>query len=377
MITNTGKNIIAKFLIGQAPAYASYMAFGCGEKPLGTSSQYGDYSNRENLTFEMLRVPITSRGYVVEDDVQKIVFTAELPTEERYEVTEVGVFSAKADPALTSTDSRTLVSFSSTENWEYHTDTLSTSIYAASGPLHEDSNNIIVVKNGDVVQKVFTANADNVTFQNSLRVNRHERPRFLNNTIFLSGDLSSIDEDFDTTDNSDHIHLTGRSFNLSKNSPLDELRLAFSVINKSAASTDVPDAVRIIVEFATSDSASTGDRAKFQIEVTNGFGIGRQDLSANRYVVAKAKLEELAKSSSFNWQDVAVIKIFATVINGGVPSPDYLIGIDALRLENTTSTNPLYGMTGYSVIKTDDALPVIKGLNTSNMAEFRFGMDVQ
>ena len=377
MITNTGKNIIAKFLIGQAPAYASYMAFGCGEKPLASSDSYADYSNRENLSFEMIRVPITSRGYVVEDDVQKIVFTAELPTEERYEVTEVGVFSAKADPSLISSDSRTLLSFSSTENWEYHTSTSSKSIFAAVGPLHEDSNNIIVVKNGDVVQKVFTANADNITFQNSLRVARHERPRFLNNTIFLSGDMSNIDSSFDTSANPDHIHLTGRSFNLSKNSPLDELRLAFSVISKSAANTDVPDAVRIIVEFATSDSASTGDRAKFEIEVANGSGAGRQDFGANRYVVAKAKLEELAKSSSFNWQDVTVVKIFATVINGGVPSSDYLIGIDALRLENTTSVNPLYGMTGYSVIKTDDGLPVIKNLNTSNMAEFRFGMDVQ
>ena len=34
MITNTGKSIIAKYLVGQAPAYASYIAIGCGPKPL-------------------------------------------------------------------------------------------------------------------------------------------------------------------------------------------------------------------------------------------------------------------------------------------------------------------------------------------------------
>ena len=33
MITNTGKDIIAKYLMGNAPAYASYMALGCGPKP--------------------------------------------------------------------------------------------------------------------------------------------------------------------------------------------------------------------------------------------------------------------------------------------------------------------------------------------------------
>ena len=33
MITNTGKEIIAKYLMGTAPAYASYIAVGCGTKP--------------------------------------------------------------------------------------------------------------------------------------------------------------------------------------------------------------------------------------------------------------------------------------------------------------------------------------------------------
>ena len=36
MITNTGKEIIAKYLIGTAPAFASYLAIGCGAKPRST-----------------------------------------------------------------------------------------------------------------------------------------------------------------------------------------------------------------------------------------------------------------------------------------------------------------------------------------------------
>jgi hypothetical protein len=33
MITTTGQSIIAKYLIDQAPAYASYIAIGCGSRP--------------------------------------------------------------------------------------------------------------------------------------------------------------------------------------------------------------------------------------------------------------------------------------------------------------------------------------------------------
>ena len=37
MITEFGKGIIGKYLIGQAPAYASYIAIGCGATPVSSS----------------------------------------------------------------------------------------------------------------------------------------------------------------------------------------------------------------------------------------------------------------------------------------------------------------------------------------------------
>ena len=87
MITEKGKSIIAKYLIGQSPAYASYIAIGCGAKPLDSSTGvFGDYSDQKSLDFEMLRVPIISRGFVNEDGDDKIVLTAELPSDERYEI---------------------------------------------------------------------------------------------------------------------------------------------------------------------------------------------------------------------------------------------------------------------------------------------------
>ena len=94
MITNTGKGIIGKYMLGQAPAYASYLAVGCGPQPLQTEDVSDDFATKTNLDFEMFRVPISSRGFVNENGIDKIVLTAELPTEERYEITEVGLYSA-------------------------------------------------------------------------------------------------------------------------------------------------------------------------------------------------------------------------------------------------------------------------------------------
>ena len=34
MITTIGKQIIAKYLMGTTPSYASYIALGCGPKPI-------------------------------------------------------------------------------------------------------------------------------------------------------------------------------------------------------------------------------------------------------------------------------------------------------------------------------------------------------
>jgi hypothetical protein len=186
MITNKGKEIVAKYLLGTAPSFASYIAVGCGPKPRpNVDAIYGASSvgttvtcdstvglwvgaavydilagtgsipfntlvteiisatqfilssapttplsaatvkvetdhEKECLDFEMFRVPIISRGYVSEDGVDKIVLSAELPAEERYEISEIGVFPAGSNPSAGQYDSKTVVAFSNSENWKYH-----------------------------------------------------------------------------------------------------------------------------------------------------------------------------------------------------------------------------------------------------------------
>jgi hypothetical protein len=382
MITNTGKSIIGKYLLGQAPAYASYIAVGCGAQPLDTVDPYGDYSNKENLDFEMFRVPISSRGFVNDGGTEKIVFTAELPTEERYEITEIGLYSAGSNPAVGAYGSKMVFVFTDTENWQYHTASSAQAIPTISQPLDSPLNdNIIATTN-----KVFQTNADNLIFFNYDRAERYERSRFLNNTILIRGDDSdlTIDSSTGTSEShfvvepgSNHIHVLGANVDFNRNSPTDELRLAFSIISKDGSASSGPDTVRILVDFSSTDAENTGEFARFEIDLENGNGSGATfDFSTNRYYVATTQLQDLYQTQGFTWNAVTTVKIYACAIVSDAPSDDYYIALDALRLENVSSINPLYGMTGYSVVKNPDATTVIKSSNTSNYVEFRFSVGV-
>ncbi len=373
MITNKGKSILGKYLLGQTPAYASYIAIGCGAKPLDTTDALGDYSAKTNLDFEMLRVPISSRGFVSEGGTEKIVFTAELPAEERYEITEVGVFSAKSNPSAGAYDSKTVFSFTSAEDWNYHTSSASTAITPISTALDASDDNVI-----STTLKVFQTNADNSIFYKTSRAARYERCRFLNNVILMRGDDATLTVSgghFVIGAGSNHIHYTRPSVNFSQNSPTDQLRLAFSVVNKDGDSGLAPDTVRILVDFASTDSGS-GEYARFEAEITNGTDPGEYDLTENRYIVVSKERQELYTSANFTWSAVTVAKIYVSTIYDGAVSGNYYVALDSMRLENIGTVNALYGLTGYSVIQNADSESIIKSPNTSNYVEFRFSIGV-
>jgi len=382
MITNTGQAIIGKYLLGQAPAYASYIAVGCGAQPLATADPYGDYSTKENLDFEMFRVPISSRGFVNDGGTEKLVLTAELPTEERYEITEIGLYSAGSNPSAGAYDSKTVFAFTQGENWQYHDQTSATSIPTITEPLDDPNDDNIIA----TTDPVFQTNADNSIFFKSPRAERYERCRFLNNMIMVVGDDADLTIDPSTGSSgghfyiepgSNHIHLTGADVDFSRNAPTDELRLAFSLISKDGDSASVPDTVRILVEFASTDAENAGEFARLEIELDNGSGTGgTYDFSTNRYFVITEQLQNLYVTNGFTWDAVTVVKIYTSIQVSDAPSGDYYIAYDALRLENVSTINPLYGLTGYSVVKNADAETIIKNPNTSNYIEFRFTVGV-
>lgn len=386
MITNKGTNILAKYLIGQAPAYASFVSVGIGPKPLGLNDANGNYQAKTEMDFEVLRVPISSRGYIYDDQGNaSVVFVGELPTDQRYEFSEIGIFSAKSNPAAGSYGSRMLYTFSDSESWEFHGQDSAVGIVQYLEPLYlndEQEQSIILVPD-----TVFRTNPDNAVFNSDIRLGRYERSRFLDRTMLIRGDMSTLETvngrlslvPNDTSYNSTHIHLAGVTPNLNKNAPGDELRLAFSVVNKLDTQTQALDSVKILIEFASTDAIEPDNFARMEIDL----GSEDVDFSANRYVIAKSKLEDLVKSAGFTWTNVNIIKIYVSVYEQAlnpedppVLSDNFYVALDGLRFENLTAISPLYGLTGYSVIKNSTSSPIVKQSNSSNLVEFRFGLDV-
>jgi hypothetical protein len=380
MITEFGKGIIGKYLIGQAPAYASYIAIGCGPTPAEANSPDVDYSSKKTLDMEMFRVPVISRGYVNDNGVNKVVLTAELPTEDRYEISEIGLYSAGSNPSASVNDSRTVFAFDDSKEWVIGS---GTSIPTVSTPLDAGDNGVDDLGTDEIslTYPVFKTNADNRVFANTSRVARYERSRFLNRMLVVRGNHSSLE--VVTTNSVDHLNptvgsyisLSGESFNFTQNAPTDELKLAFSVINRVAGSSQVPatvpDEVRILIDFSSSATFGSEEWARFEIILDD------YDFENNRYIVITKQLQELYKSApGFSWNSVDNVRIYTSVLKDDVVSPDFYVAYDALRLENKNESNPLYGMTGYTVIKNTNANTIVKQANKTSYVEFRFSMDV-
>jgi hypothetical protein len=390
MITNTGKSILTKYMLGQTTSYASYIALGCGAKPISSTYNWTTDSSgyktafkaKTEMDFEMLRVPIISRGYA---DGQ-LVLTAELPTTERYEISEIGLYPAVQNPSAGIADSRNLFTFSTTEKWYSQEGTASPQVEltAVSSALDEESvDNSINFTDGVFTESsaAFRASATNVLFSNTERIGRYELPRFFDSSIFVLGNgvamASTVDTDAEVlaysvqaTDN--FITLENTQADLTRNSPADKIKVALSLVNKDGAgTTNHPDRVNVIVDFIASNN---GSYARFgKTEDVSGYS------SSNRYVVLSQTLGEMTitnSGSGFKWRNVNTIKIYVSVFDGGSLSTNHYVSLDAIRMENVSSPNPLYGLTGYTVIENTSSQTFVKENNTQALVEFRFSMDV-
>ena len=363
MITNDGKELISKYLLGQAPEYATHISIGSGAIPLDLNDTPPSSSILQAKTvmdFETARVPITTKGFVDDNGITKLAFSAELPKESRYDITEVGLWSAGANNLAINSDSRMLFNFS--EPWEKH----DTSISAI--PFLET-----IGTSGDITvsDTVFSASSSNITLRTSQRLARKEGPRYLNNKIFVRGDTSEItgsSGSWAATSSSTHIHLNGINFLIGNNSPSDKLKLAFSLINKTAAGTEgLPDQVKILVEFYRNEVTTTRGFARAEIDIAGS------EFVDNSYHVAEISISDLITSDDFSSGEIRIARIFASVIDSGSPSDDWYIALDGFRIDNVSTVNPLYKMVGYSIVKIDGN-PIVKFQNTNNYIEFRLSL---
>jgi hypothetical protein len=105
------------------------------------------------------------------------------------------------------------------------------------------------------------------------------------------------------------------------------------------------------------------------------------DFDVNRYFVVNKELKDLNITQGFPWKSVDTIKVYSQVLTGASTANtvdgSYYVALDALRVESKNNINPAYGLTGYTVIRNIDSLPIVKSPNTSNYIEFRFAMDVE
>jgi hypothetical protein len=438
MITSVGQSILSKYLVGQTTSYASYIAIGGGAVPLKANDTLGNYSSQTSLNMEMLRVPIISKSYITEQIVSvfggigtisgsgpytatitgmtnatnfvvgqtitatagtgnfgsgimtvasivsassitvsstatfssgtvnnittyipKIIFTAELPTQERYAFTEIGIFPSQSN-SLTTSDSRNIVGFTTDEGWTSQTGSGSVSlqtITTGSGSITGTWSN---------GASVFSTNSD---LAYPTRLQKFEGFRYLTNKILIPNNFSTITGTTLLSSSSNYLQLSSQSVDLSKNSATDKLILGLSIFSTSATNTsDLSAGSKVIISFESSKISN--NIAQFQATLPTGTG--------QRYFVISKTLSQLVYSSGFSWTAVDTIKVFANA--SFADSSTFYIGLDLLRFENVADTvaNPLYGLTGYTVVKNSldtsnvNATPIIKLANNSNFIEFKF-----
>jgi hypothetical protein len=370
MITNNGRTIIAKFLLGQAPEFASHIAAGSGAKPILTSASASISGDKEVMDFEMFRVPITSKGFIKESGTEKLVLKAEMPTEQRYIISEVGFFSGANNPVAGNYDSKVMFTFTPAESWLYVISGVTESIAYLTTNIDSDNSNSDL---NSVLSSstAFFFNSNQTIFNDQTRQNRYEPPRFYNRALLINGNSASIDSSFSLSASAAAIQNSTLTFDLSKNLPEDEIKIAIGLISRLTSTSSNPTAVRIILDFVNNIAGeATPPKARATID------LDASDFSSSRYIVVTKNISEFTLDDAFSWANVNLTRFYVCVVSGGVPSNDYFVLLDGMRLENVTAENPIYSMVGYDIIKTSDALPIIKEENSTNYLEYRFGIGV-
>jgi len=320
-------------------------------------------------------VPQTLTGQTISivGYVPQIVFSAELPIQDRYEITEFGIYPSGSNTFSNGTDSYVLSNFTTTEQWQYANynggnTVFSDLVYYTT--ITDATNNITVT------DKAFQTNADNPFF-NGTRVARQERPRFLKDCTIVVGDMSDFTAALTPSSTSNYISISNFGLDLSQNSSLDEIRLAMSLINDQATPSTTPRSLNIMFQFVTADG---NDNAKYHFRTSDATSLisGTGLFATSRYQVLSLQLSQAtftSKTSNFDWKNVRGIRVYASVESAanysGSGLTDFAICLDAVRFENKSNTNPLYGLTGYTVVNTA-GIPIVKSQNTNNLIEFKF-----
>lgn len=379
MITINGKNIVAKYLLNQAPEFASHIAIGVGGRALSTSSSVTFATDADSLDFEVARVPVLSKGLLKENGQEKIVFKAELPIEQRYQITEIGLYPANNNAIAKDYDSKVITSFNNTEPWTYSNNLNDSSTVLYIGPVPIDSINIGSIDSTDLGDFSFIDNNSTI-FEYSERMNRGEEPRYLSRSMLVAGNTSVVESAGSASVSaintasaaSYYAENNSISLNLGKNLPTDQIKFAFSIVSKERAGVNslAPDNIKIRLELLN-NTGDTPPKAYLDIALLG------DDIEDMRYNVVTKTLSDFTTSANFSWSAVNAIRIYSCLHDDSkVPSTDHYIVYDGIRFENVSSYNPLYGLVAAEYMKTQDENPILKKENSTSYVEYRFGIGV-
>lgn len=473
MITNTGNQIITKFLLGQAPEYAGYIAVGVGAKPLGITENDDTSPTKKSMDFEAFRVPILSKGLVsdnividlsywaydaalgyvigttesahnikIDDEItilfssstylsrngtfkvigtngtnkfyyedpnqittttwtaqtgntatvsyfrERVIFKAELPGDQKYEMSEIAVFPTQANSLALSYDSKIISGFLPNDGWVYSNGTTNTqtSIDSVSTNIGNTNGNITsltFVDSTNTYANALFVNSDNLLFEyttsgNSYpRKTRQEVPRLYNKSLIVRGDLSNFTSNDMNINNIAYVTTEQQTFDFKNYSPNDYIKIAFSVISNLSTSAVTPQTIRLRIDFLNiNDTETLKAVAKELITSTSSYYTEIQ--ANNRYLVVPKQFKDFVIDNGFSWSRVNSIRIYVQTLNAGMTWDGSYISLDGLRVDNENTINPLYGMVAYSRLRNQqyENFTITKGENTLGYIEYRLGLGI-
>lgn len=430
MITDKGKQIIGKYLLGQAPEYAAYIAVGTGANPTSVWSTAEEVANEANrMQFEAFRVPVLSRGLV--NDTISILGTAIDRTSNVVTITvnrhgltvgdsvtvavpapndsESGTFSVTSTTSTTFTYDQTGSDFSTTEDFpvtyvkerlifkaqlppdQFYGMTEIALFPAANNQLalgydskpmagfvptegwvlrySEDTNLDYITTSVVDIDGIITAASACYVHPNNDLFNNRTAPRFMNRSLLVPGSLTEFaDDTCAIADGAGRVQTGSLAFDFSKNSPYDEITLAMLVVPADVG-TDYPAKIRV------------------RLDLIDGFNGGRATAYRtmtswdNDYFTVSWLISEfLTDTSPFNWSRITSVEVFVETLDEFDVYNETWMVLDGLRFDNTQTLNPLYGLVAYSEMDGETVGNVFQAVekqeNTQGYVEYRMGVSI-
>lgn len=297
---------------------------------------------------------------------ERLVFKGQLPADQRYEMTEIGIFPAASNPLALNYDSKVISSFSVTEGWTYYNGSTSSEIPLETTNISDTNGNLVT----SYISTPVYLDTSNEIFAYTERKERYEVPRFLDRCLAVRGDLTEFASDAMAISASmSYVTTNNVALNASKNSPNDYIKIALSVVGQTKVTPTMPTKIRLAFHFLDSVSGQTASVG----HIINSFVAENE-----HYFVISKQIKDFITGDNFSWSRVDGISIYAQALSGSTTYSDVAIMFDGIRLDNENTENPLYGLIAYSRLKNSisDSLPIQKAENSQGYIEYRMGVGV-